>query len=312
MSNIALPTILIYEPGWMLPEEGLTSCGITCDRDLLKDAQAVVFHVPSAPDLEGIPKYEGQVWVAWSMESDVNYPQLRNLEYMKRFDLTMTYRFDSDIPTAYFGPHTVYEIVRPPQPKTEAAPAVYVASNFWDRSGRAAYIGELMRYLPVDAYGKCFNNRQWAEDLGQATKLEAYSRYKFTLAFENSRSTDYVTEKFFEPLIAGSVPVYLGAPNIGDFAPGERCFVEVEKFGGPRELADYLLRVAANEEEYQSYFAWKQQPLAKKFLEMVNQVATPPFGRLCAMLRCGAHRSTAGQDPIHRVSRWLQQHRQDS
>lgn len=43
---------------------------------------------------------------------------------------------------------------------------------------------------------------------------------KFTLAFENSRARDYVTEKFFWPIDAGSIPIAYGAPNVALFAPG--------------------------------------------------------------------------------------------
>lgn len=34
-------------------------------------------------------------------------------------------------------------------------------------------------------------------------KVEALKRYKFSLAFENSNEEDYVTEKFFQSLVAG-------------------------------------------------------------------------------------------------------------
>ena len=66
------------------------------------------------------------------------------------------------------------------------------------------------------------------------------ARYKFTLAFENTVTPDYVTEKLYEPLIAGSVPVYRGAPNVADFAPAPRCFIDAADFAGPAELAAYL------------------------------------------------------------------------
>lgn len=34
-------------------------------------------------------------------------------------------------------------------------------------------------------------------------KVETLKRYKFSLAFENSNEEDYVTEKFFQSLVAG-------------------------------------------------------------------------------------------------------------
>ena len=33
--------------------------------------------------------------------------------------------------------------------------------------------------------------------------MEALKHYKFSLAFENSNEEDYVTEKFFQSLVAG-------------------------------------------------------------------------------------------------------------
>lgn len=44
-----------------------------------------------------------------------------------------------------------------------------------------------------------------------------------------------MTEKFFNPLLAGTVPVYLGAPNIREFAPGENCFLDICTFDSPEE-----------------------------------------------------------------------------
>jgi len=35
-------------------------------------------------------------------------------------------------------------------------------------------------------------------------KVETLKRYKFSLAFENSNEEDYVTEKFFQSLVAGN------------------------------------------------------------------------------------------------------------
>jgi len=220
------------------------------------------------------------------MESDAYFPQLNDAAFMSQFDLTMTYRWDSDIPSAYFGRSTPAAVVCAPLAKTERAPAVYFASNNFDKWGRWEYVRELMRDLAVDSYGKSLRNQRLREDRGSETKLQAIARYRFTIAFENSITHDYVTEKFFDPLKAGSVPVYLGAPNIDEFAPGERCYIDAAQFHGPRELAAYLDWLAREEAEYERLLAWKTQPLRESFLAKVRVLRKPLAERLCEKLRC--------------------------
>jgi hypothetical protein len=280
--------ILYYNPDWIsLPEAGPLcdgTCELTFDRTRLNEADAVIFHIPSLSTERQLVKRNGQHWVAASMESEANYPQLRSPKLLRWFDYTMTYRLDSDFPTPYLNVSIASELRTPPQAKTEAAPAVYIASSTMNRSGRTEYVRELMRYIAVDSYGRSLRNRTFAEDRGRETKLATIARYKFTLAFENSIDHDYVTEKFFDPLIAGSVPVYLGAPNISDFAPGERCYIDVTDFAGPRELADELLRLAAAEHAYQELLVWKTQPFRERFQQLVDLNRTHVLCRLCAAL----------------------------
>jgi Glycosyltransferase family 10 (fucosyltransferase) C-term len=134
------------------------------------------------------------------------------------------------------------------------------------------------------------------------------ARYKFTLAFENSISADYVTEKFFDALIAGSVPVYRGAPNVGKFAPAQHCYIDVSLFPGPRELAEYLRHLDKSPAEYAAYLEWKTRPLDPKFVTMARRFAGSPLRRLAAKLslRNGILESAHVQcDPIHKAIRWL-------
>jgi hypothetical protein len=303
--------ILLYEVGWAintLQVHGeLSGAELTTDPDRLPDAHVVVFHVPTTPDVRRIRKYPGQIWVAFSMESDVNYPALSNLHYLRRFDLTMTYRLDSDIPVPYLCSRAEM-LGNPVSPKTAESPAVYFASNPFDKCGRTVYVQQLMDFLPVDSYGKCLNNCKLPEDSGWRSKFDTIARYKFTLAFENSISRDYVTEKFFDALIAGSVPVYRGAPNIGDFAPGEDCFIDASQFSGPRELAEYLWYLEQNQEHYERYMRWKTRPIHPRFLEMVTRFSGDALARLAAKLslRDGVLESAhLESDPMHKAVRWL-------
>ena len=36
------------------------------------------------------------------------------------------------------------------------------------------------------------------------------AKFKFHLAFENSKTDDYITEKYFQCIETGTVPVYIG------------------------------------------------------------------------------------------------------
>ena len=62
-------------------------------------------------------------------------------------------------------------------------------------------------------------------------KREAISNYMFYLAFENSIETGYVTEKLFDGLIAGTVPIYLGsAPDAKKLIPHPKAVIFLEDF----------------------------------------------------------------------------------
>ena len=287
MPHSALPTILFYNDDWSCApqprDDAAPACRLTFDKALVPEADVVVFHIPTLGGVAGIRKRAGQRWVAWSMESAVNYPQLAHPVYMRQFDFTMGYRRDADIWTPYLDTGLLAPLAEPPQPKTEAALAVYFASNRHDHSGRHDLVAALMRHMNVDSYGRCLRNRTLPGDAGRSTKLATIARYKFTLAFENSIAPDYVTEKFFDPLVAGSVPVYLGAPEVAAFAPGPRCFIDATDFDGPAALARHLQRVAADEDAYARLLAWKADGPDAAFRELVARTAPDLLRRLAAL-----------------------------
>jgi hypothetical protein len=257
----------------------------TTDLSLFPQATAVIFHLPTLTELTFPPKLTGQQWVAWSMESRVNYPVLADREFMGRFDVTMTYERGATVWCPYFGPDIADKLLKAPSAKTATSPAVYFRSSPIDRSGRGRYAFELMKHVKVDSYGELLRNRQLPEpDRGSDTRLATLACYKFTLAFENSIAPDYVTEKFFDPLVAGSVPVYLGAPNVSDFAPAERCFINVADFDGPAAVAAHLNALAQDENAYAEYLSWRAAGLSSGFRGLLDALSQSAFSRLCNVL----------------------------
>lgn len=282
--------ILFYNRMWheplVYPENELPeSYVITTDRRFMDEAAAVVFHLPTLkPSLfadGGLEKKNGQVWVAWYVECEANYPYIADPVFMSRFDLRMSHRLDADIFSPYFPPD-FDELSRKPVPEKEPGKIVnaFISSHI-NKSGRLQYLIGLMKVLGVHSYGRMIPNMPSRDDYGHRFKLDTISRYKFTIAFENAIAADYVTEKFYDPLIAGSVPVYLGAPNVSDFAPGENCFINTSEWDDPESLARYLLELSRDDELYAGYFGWKNKPFLPKFRELLELQKINSFVRLC-------------------------------
>ena len=286
--------ILCYNSMWgELPSGAASSLPapfvLSCDRGLMSRACAVIFHLPTLSRYElffrRLRKRAGQIWVAWSMECEANYPCMNDPSFMSCFDLRMTYHQDADVVVPYLDAEIAERLRAPAQDKPAGNVACAFISSPFNKSGRRQYLQELMRHLDVHSYGRQLRTRRIEEDRGRSTKLETFAAYRFTLAFENAIGREYITEKFFDPLLAGSVPVYLGAPNIGDFAPGDHCFINVADWESPRALAGYLHDVAADDELYQQYFSWKTQPFRPEFTRLVAHQQKPALNRLCDRLR---------------------------
>lgn len=98
-------------------------------------------------------------------------------------------------------------------------------------------------------------------------KLHTFDRYKFGICFENSNGQrGYVSEKMLDCFLAGIVPVYDGADNIGSYVPKD-CFIYYPDYGSPEKLYGKLLSIS--EREWEGYRerikAYCRSDAAKRF-----------------------------------------------
>lgn len=289
--------LLFYNSAWgqfpELPPSGSpTGWMVSCDPARLPDADAVVFHVPCMRGRWWPRKRAGQRWVLWSMESEDQYPRLRQRRFLRRFDLTMTFHLQTDVFLSYIPADLEEWLSRSQLPKSGEKRVTALISNHRDCNGRRAYLKELMRHADVHSYGRVLQNRSLADDHGRLSKLNLYREYQFVLAFENSNVEDYVSEKMYEVLAAGAVPVYLGAPNVHRFVPGDHCLINVCDFEGPRDLAQYLLSLNPAGPAYAEYLAWRRQPWRPSFLAMRERGRENVVVQLCREL----DRKRTGED----------------
>ncbi|KAK3259938.1 hypothetical protein CYMTET_31082 [Cymbomonas tetramitiformis] len=212
-----------------------------------------------------------------------------------QYDLTLTQSLSSTIPQLYIPPPAVWKQAMeqyPPLLNPDAGSAqlaLFLSNNATNWRfctageekcwGRLSYLEELMEFISIDSFGSLLHNRDmleilpteteakptWAKDTpapvkpfaeGDKVRCIHHGRYPFTLAFENNEEEDYVTEKLYEPLLAGSVPVYWGAPNAAALAPAG-SFVDARAVGGPKQLAEHLHALLANPAELEALHAWR-------------------------------------------------------
>ncbi|XP_053305209.1 3-galactosyl-N-acetylglucosaminide 4-alpha-L-fucosyltransferase FUT3-like [Spea bombifrons] len=233
-----------------------SGCLFTDNRELYYAADAVVIHhrdvCSSKIHLPQMPRNGKQYWIWFNLESPTHS---RNLQLMnKLFNLTMSYRTDSDIfvPYGYLKKHSEIQNFTIPAKTSLVA---WVVSNWNPQSRRVKFYEELKKHLTVDIYGKQHL------PLPNDKKLEVLSKYKFYLSFENSVHQDYITEKLWQnALKSGTVPVVMGPPreNYERFIPPD-SFIHVDDFSSPQELATYLLELDKDDKRYQQYFNWRTQ-----------------------------------------------------
>ncbi|KAK8636435.1 hypothetical protein V6N13_124181 [Hibiscus sabdariffa] len=193
------------------------------------------------------------------------------------YDIVMTTSLSSDVPVGYFS-WAEYDIMAPVMRMKAHAPAFI--SNCGARNFRLeALVGLEKANIKIDSYGGYHRNRD-----GNVDKVEALKRYKFSLAFENSNEEDYVTEKFFQSLVAGTIPVVGGAPNIEDFAPSPESFLHIKELEDVPSVANKMKYLLDNPVAYNQSLRWKYEGPSDSFKALVDMAAVHSSCRLCIHL----------------------------
>ncbi|XP_063326976.1 4-galactosyl-N-acetylglucosaminide 3-alpha-L-fucosyltransferase 9-like [Pelmatolapia mariae] len=239
----------------------IDNCFITADRNFYSKSHGVIInHRDIRGDLSNLPQLQRpsfQKWIWMNFESPTHSSKLSGIE--KLFNLTINYRQDANIgvPSGTIVPAEGEENFVPPSKNKLVC---WIVSNWNPQHDRVKYFNELQKHVKVHAYGRAFGKHISDNDL-----MPTITSCKFYLSFENSVHKDYITEKLFNPLSVGTVPVVLGPTrqNYEKIVQGD-AFIHVDDFSSPKDLADYLLLLDKNEEMYLKYFEWRRHFKARK------------------------------------------------
>ena len=175
---------------------------------------------------------------------------------------TIYYPFDSAIPIPDNERENKNSKVDYAKGKTKGA-YVYVSNCYSSHYNRLEVMKQLSKYIDVDIYGKCTNNKPCPERVSIGCEAEAHSKYRFYLSFENSLCKDYITEKFWKILrsSAGFIPVAIGGKSIEDYyrvAPPD-SFIHAYNFSSIEKLGNYLRYLMNNDAAFNRYHQWRQR-----------------------------------------------------
>lgn len=100
----------------------------------------------------------------------------------------------------------------------------------------------------VENIGRCYN-KNYKQNSGFEDNITLFKPYKFVIAFENEPLEGYVSEKLLMPLLAGCIPIYLGAPDVSLYFNTKR-FVDVGMLGLDKTL-EYINEIENTPNLYQ-------------------------------------------------------------
>ncbi|XP_041706684.2 alpha-(1,3)-fucosyltransferase 7 [Coregonus clupeaformis] len=278
----------------------IPGCRLVDQRSLYPSADLVVFHHRELMMGQErlplhLPRPRHQKWVWLSLESPDNSGDLKPFNNM--FNWTMSYRRDADITIPYgtllpkdgdTGNDSTEDVI----PKDKSLLACWVVSHYEPQHRRSLVYKSLSGSIPVEVYGR-LNGRV----LAPGDLLYTISHCYFYLAFENSISKDYITEKLWRNAYqAGAVPVVLGPPPDDYMAVAPpNSFIHIEDFPSTKELGNYLRQLMLDKERYAGYFAWRRSHRVKVYTDWRE--------RLCSI--CPQYHILPAQKVYYDLEAWV-------
>jgi hypothetical protein len=130
----------------------------------------------------------------------------------------------------------------------------FIYSNGNAHPFRDEFFTALNAQKKVDSAGAHIKNVQ--DDIGAAyqgdwtkPKVDFQKNYKFTIAFENSSSIGYTTEKVVHALAADTIPIYWGNPEVGrEFNP--QRIINCHEFDNIEQVIERVFEIDANDSEF--------------------------------------------------------------
>jgi len=126
---------------------------------------------------------------------------------------------------------------------------------------RTPFFEKLNEYKFVASMGDHFRNTEPIPGesgtiMGSINKCEILKYFKFNMAFENSMEYNgkigYATEKIYEPMMALTIPIYWGNPEVHkDF--NTKSFINWNDYGSDEKVIERIIEIDNDDDLYMDY-----------------------------------------------------------
>jgi hypothetical protein len=130
--------------------------------------------------------------------------------------------------------------------------AFIVSSN--SSRERVDFFKRLSKYKKIDSYGRVRNNmgEQIFKNSWHTSHYKILKNYKFVICFENNFSKEYITEKLPNAMFSGAIPIYRGAPNVGDYF-NTKSFINYEDYGSYEKMIEKIIELDKYDNKYKEF-----------------------------------------------------------
>lgn len=276
------------------------SCEFTHDNSKIPTADAIMIELVNHPKFgiaegvqwperrrqnpRGVTEKELPLRGIFYYEPTFSYPSytLASEDVASQFDFTATHSQSTTVPVTLVCPwgREVEDFLKPSPQKQPGHLIAYFsehgcASQYSQllnelfeaagsetgsaNNGLHAYVHKKNRDLPPEASGDPFQ---------LSTRIDFVGTYRFVLITEGTEEADFLSPEWSQAFLSGTVPVYMGAPNIEHFAPGPKSYINARDFSNGVDLWNYLQTFVPTDESshesieliekrYSRFFDWK-------------------------------------------------------
>lgn len=216
----------------------LHSSSVAAPQELNCDPSHVVFVSMEPPEWRLPAEFYAQFSHVVACDGGVQHPKVIRRNGLTWWaGLQVAFKGGHEISSTYTHDYDSFKALECPAKKNRIS-VITSKKNFFPGHKKRLQFLEKLQTHPIAEFIDFYGG--WHNPIGD--KLDALLGYKYHIALENSSTDDYWTEKFADPLLAWTLPLYNGCPNMSRYFPdGSYIPLDIDHFDDTVRLLEQVI-----------------------------------------------------------------------